>query len=170
MNFLFLILLFLTQEGPSTVYSSKDTLRKSSINPVMLSLFLPGLGEHSLGKHRFANRLFVLEGVTWLSYFTLNYFADYIEQNAITFALGYAGAKKGSTPNYYYEMEWNLTYEEYNEKVRAEARYLFTDRDSQLVYIEEHTIAPDSGWVWQSDSHRAKYHNCLLYTSPSPRD
>jgi len=120
--------------------------QKSVLLAAVASLIVPGLGEWYAGSFESGKYQLIAEGGLWLSYAGFRMHANWIQQNAQTFAVQHAGASFGNKDDQYAVNIGNfLSTEEYNQ---AKLR----NREDDLVYV-----ANQYQWQWDSDANRSQF-------------
>ena len=156
MNSIILSLIFLSfnlQMDAKIVNYKSDHENDLTRKTLFLSLLLPGLGHSYLGSRQTATKFYVLEGGIWLTYLGFRYYSTILRDDAILYAYANASASMKEDEDYHDAIEWYQNLEAYNINVIEEARFNFPkDRDSQLEYIEEHTIPNSLAWNWQDNN------------------
>ncbi len=120
---------------------------------------LPGSGQLLL-QERVRGELFLLaDGLFWLSFFTAKNLGNFLNRDAILFAVGHASANGNKKGDEYYKSleEYNSSFE-FNEICRREARSRYpNDPEKQKEYLETHGYFGEDSWQWESDSARISY-------------
>ena len=126
--------------------------KKSGPLALFLSAALPGAGEYYLGSKGNSKVFFGIELATWASYLALTYNGRRVRDSYRLFAGANAGADMGmGSEEYWNAVEWSRTNEEYNEKVREDARALYPGNEQkQQGYIEQHIYTGSQGWSWRN--------------------
>ncbi|UCD20348.1 MAG: hypothetical protein JSU64_04200 [candidate division WOR-3 bacterium] len=129
------------------------------LNPVMASIFVPGLGQMINGERAKAQTFFVVEGAIWLSYIGFNYWGDRLDASARAFAVEHAGANPGRSDDEYFDaVEDYLTSADYNLYVERYASLYYPDNpELQQEYIEMNSYVGDDEWAWDSLTSRSSY-------------
>lgn len=124
--------------------------RKSTPLALFLSAALPGAGEYYMGSTGRSKAFLGVELVTWASYLAFTYHGRRVRDGYKLFAAASASANINiDAEEYWNAIEWNATNEDYNERVREEARALYPgDFERQQEYIREHIYAGDLSWSW----------------------
>jgi hypothetical protein len=127
-------------------YSGSSESKKSVIVAIVASLILPGMGELYAGSFESGKYNLISEGGLWLAYSGFRMHADWLQQDAQTFAVQHAGANFNNKDDQYSVNIGNFnTTDEYNQtKLR--------NRDYALVYT-----ADQFNWQWDSDANRAQF-------------
>jgi hypothetical protein len=132
-------------------YSLSVPSEKSVLVAVVASLILPGMGEWYAGSFESGKYHLIAEGGLWLAYTGFRTHANWIQQDAQTFAGQHAGANFDNKDDQYAVNIGNfLSTEEYNQ---AKLR----DRQDDLVYV-----ADPYQWQWDTDASRAQFKNLRI--------
>jgi len=156
MNGIILSLIFLSfnlQMDTKIVNYKSDHDELLTRKALFLSLLMPGLGHSHLGSKQTAAKFYVLEGGIWLTYLGFRCYSSILRDDAILYAHANASVSMQEDDDYYDAVEQYHNLEAYNINLLEKARaYYPDDRDSQLEYIEEHTISDSLAWDWQDNS------------------
>ena len=127
-------------------YSGSSDSKKSVIVAVVASLILPGMGEWYAGSFETGQYHLIAEGGLWLAYAGFRMHANWLQQDAQTFASQHAGATFDNKDDQYGVNIGNfMSTDEYNQtKMR--------NRESDLVYTTD-----QYQWQWDSDANRAQF-------------
>lgn len=130
-----------------------------TMNPVIASALMPGLGQQIQGEQSKARIFYTVEGAIWLSYFGFNYMGSKIELSARAFAIKHAEGNPARTEDDYYDaLEDYLSSEHHNLDVERTASRLYpNDLERQQEYIELHGYFGNDIWEWDSISNRSHY-------------
>jgi len=133
--------------------------RKSVPLALFMSAAIPGAGEYYMGSRNRSKLFFGVEAAAWASYLAFTYHGRRVRDSYKLFAAAKAGARIGlESEEYWNAIEWNMTNEEYNERVREEARALYPDDlGRQREYIEEHSFDGDLAWSWEGTGSAEEY-------------
>ncbi|MGD1046271.1 MAG: hypothetical protein ABR936_13260 [Bacteroidota bacterium] len=127
-------------------YSGASESKKSVVLAVVASLILPGMGELYAGSFESGKYNLIAEGGLWLTYSGFRMHADWLQQDARTFANQHAGANFDNKDDQYSVNIGNYnTTDEYNQ---AKLR----NRENDLVYT-----AGQYQWQWDSDANRTQF-------------
>ena len=127
-------------------YSDFSESKKSVVLAVVASLILPGMGELYAGSFESGKYNLIAEGGLWLTYSGFRMHANWLQQDAQTFANQHAGANFDNKDDQYSVNIGNFnTTDEYNQ---AKLR----NREYDLVYI-----ADQYKWQWDSDVNRTQF-------------
>jgi hypothetical protein len=147
-----------TKEGQSKTitlmnfdYAALSGSKKSVVLAVVASLLLPGMGEWYAGSFESGKYNLIAEGGLWLTYSGFRIHADWLQQDARTFALQHAGANfAGKDDQYSVDIGNFSTTDEYNQtKLR--------NREDNLVYAAEQYT-----WQWDSDANRTQFRDLRI--------
>ena len=127
-------------------YSGTSESKKSIVLAVVASLILPGMGELYAGSFESGKYNLIAEGGLWLTYSGFRMHANWLQQDARTFANQHAGANFDNKDDQYSVDIGNFnTTDEYNQtKLR--------NRENDLVYTAE-----QYKWQWDSEANRAQF-------------
>jgi hypothetical protein len=140
---------------PKIGYGIKDEAgRKSPPLAMFLSTALPGAGEYYMGLKGRSQALLGVEIATWASFAAFTFQGRRMRDDYKLYASVHAGVNANMTAEEYWSaVEWNTTNEDYNERVREQARALHPDDlAKQQEYIREHSYSGDLAWSWGSSS------------------
>jgi hypothetical protein len=127
-------------------YSASFESKKSVMLAVVASLILPGMGEMYVGSFESGKYNLIAEGGLWLAYSGFRMHADWLQQDARTFANQHAGANFDNKDDQYSINIGNFnTIDEYNQ---AKLR----NRENDLVYT-----ADQYNWQWDSGANRTQF-------------
>ena len=127
-------------------YSGSSESQKSVVVAVIASLILPGMGEWYAGSFESGKYNLIAEGGLWLAYSGFRMHANWLQQDAQTFADQHAGANFDNKDDQYSVNIGNfISTDEYNQ---AKLR----NRENDLVYIGD-----QYQWQWDSDANRAQF-------------
>ncbi len=127
-------------------YSDFSESKKSVVLAVVASLILPGMGELYAGSFESGKYNFIAEGALWLTYSGFRMHANWLQQDAQTFANQHASANFDNKDDQYSVNIGNFnTTDEYNQ---AKLR----NREYDLVYT-----ADQYKWQWDSDVNRTQF-------------
>jgi hypothetical protein len=137
----------------------EDEARKSVPLALFMSAALPGAGEYYMGSRTRSKVFFGIEAAAWASYLAFVYHGRRVRDDYKLFAAANAGASSGvGSEDYWNAIEWNMTNEDYNERVREEARALYPeDLDRQKQYIDEHSYGGSLAWSWEGDEYAEEF-------------
>jgi len=124
--------------------------KKSGPLALFMSAAVPGAGEYYLGSKGNSKVFFGIELATWASYMAFTYQGRRMRDSYKLLAGANAGANMNiGSEEYWNAIEWNRTNEEYNEKIREDARALYPgDKQKQQDYIGKHSYTGSQGWSW----------------------
>ena len=127
-------------------YSSSSESKKSVVLAVVASLILPGMGELYAGSFESGKYHLIAEGGLWLAYSGFRMHANWLQQDAQSFANQHAGANFDNKDDQYSVNIGNFnSTDEYNQvKLR--------NRENDLVYTAE-----QFSWQWDSDANRTQF-------------
>jgi hypothetical protein len=127
-------------------YPGSPESKKSVVLAVVASLILPGMGELYAESFESGKYNLIAEGGLWLTYSGFRMHADWLQQDARTFANQHAGANFDNKDDQYSVDIGNFnTTDEYNQ---AKLR----NRENDLVYT-----ADQYKWQWDSDANRTQF-------------
>jgi hypothetical protein len=129
----------------------EEESKKSVPLALFMSAALPGAGEYYMGSRTRSKIFFGVEAAAWVSYLAFIYHGRRVRDSYKLFAAANAGASPDMTSeDYWNAIEWNMTNEDFNERVREEARALYPrDLDKQKQYIDEHSYDGNLAWSWE---------------------
>ena len=151
-----LLVVMTATQSPVGTPTPKPTPRGPAI---LASMALPGTGQMILGSAKRGEALLWLDGALWALWSGFSWYSSATEHDARLFAGHEAGADLGvSESRYFKALERYDNADEYNEDVRADARYAHPD-DPQLQhdYYQSHKYDGPQAWDWSSDSARYSY-------------
>jgi len=127
-------------------YSASSESQKSVVLAVVASLILPGMGEMYAGSFESGKYNLIAEGALWLAYSGFRMHANWLQQDAQTFANQHASANFNNKDDQYSVNIGNFnTTDEYNQtKLR--------NRETDLVYTTD-----QYNWQWDSDANRTQF-------------
>jgi hypothetical protein len=127
-------------------YSGSSESQKSVVLAVVASLLLPGMGELYAGSFESGKYHLIAESGLWLAYGGFRLHANWLQQDAQTFANQHAGANFDNKDDQYSVNIGNFnTTDEYNQtKLR--------NRENDLVYAGN-----QYAWQWDSDANRTQF-------------
>ncbi len=127
-------------------YSDLSESKKSVVMAVLASLILPGMGELYAGSFESGKYNLIAEGGLWLAYSGFQMHANWLQQDAQTFANQHAGANFANKDDQYSVNIGNFnTTDEYNQAKLQEREY-------DLVYTTD-----QYKWQWDSDADRTQF-------------
>jgi hypothetical protein len=144
---------FVTKETQSKIaapidlnYSNLSESRKSVLLAVVASLIIPGMGEMYAGSFESGKYNLIAEGGLWLTYGGFRMHANWLQNDARSFANQNAGANFDNKDDQYSVNIGNFSAtDDYNQtKLR--------NREYDLVYS-----ADQYKWQWDSDANRAQF-------------
>ncbi|MER3524009.1 MAG: hypothetical protein C4326_08060 [Ignavibacteria bacterium] len=121
--------------------------RKSPALAALLSLAVPGLGEHYAGDFGAGKYLVAAEGALWITYAVFDVYGTSLRDDAHTFAAIHAGFDPaGKGDQFFVDVGNFINTQEFNEK-RLQDR------------LPERLYDPNAGyrWQWDSDAARAEF-------------
>lgn len=130
--------------------------KKSVLLAVCASLLVPGLGEWYVGSLETGKYQMIAEGGLWLTYAGFRIHANWLQQDAETFARQHAGANFNNKDDQYYVNIGNYnTTDEYNAAKGVNREY------DLVYYVNEH---PDYQWNWDSDANRLNFKDMRIHS------
>jgi len=134
---------------------------------ILASILIPGGGEYLLGNKKVALSMFISEGLIWAGYFSFNWYGNNIKNNFMDYAGDISGANSHyESENYWDAVEWYVTAESYNLKVREDARQQFpNDWEAQQRYIEENSYTGDYAWDWTNKESQFDFYKSMRTNS-----
>lgn len=132
---------------PSQMFQSEQEAgQKSVLVAIGLSLILPGMGELYAGNFSYGRYHLIADGVLWLGFGGLVLRADWIRDDARTFAAQHAGADfTGKGENFEVDVGNFGSVDEYNET-------RLRNREYDRVYT-----GTRYAWYWDTDENRARF-------------
>jgi len=140
---------FLNKKPLSEYINEKSEKEKklSVSKAFLMSLILPGWGEHYTDKKGISDYLIAAEVTLWLTFIGMHKYANWLEEDYKAFAAEHAGINNtGKGSKYYVNIGNFMNIYEYNTKKRF-------DREDNLVYDEK----SDYFWQWDTDENRQKF-------------
>jgi len=132
-----------------TSFSLKNTdVKKKSISKaLLLSFFVPGLGEKYVGNNKLSKYIIISEISLWGLYIYHNVYSNWIEDDYKLFAVEHANINSSGKDKRYFVNIGNFSdIFGYNNKKRL-------DREDNLVYNEISSYY----WKWDSDENKKKF-------------
>ena len=127
-------------------YSGSSESKKSVMVAIVASLILPGMGEWYAGSFESGKYNLLAEGGLWLTYSGFRLHADWLQQDAQSFASQHASANFNNKDDQFSVNLGNFnTTDEYNQ---AKLR----NRDYGNVHTED-----QYQWQWDSDADRSQF-------------
>jgi hypothetical protein len=124
---------------------------KSMGKALLMSLVLPGAGQHYLGNHARARTMYVSEAGVWTTFAYFRVQGNQRRERYEELAELFAGVEGGQDDDYYKALAYYVSSDEYNIDVMREARFRYPfDRDRQLEYFEANAFFGDDAWEWDS--------------------
>jgi len=126
---------------------------------ILASMALPGTGQMILGSAKRGEALLWLDGTLWALWSGFSWYSSAREHDARLFAGREAGADLSTRESRYFRaLERYDNADQYNEGVRADARYVYPDAPQrQLDYYLSQGYFGAQAWNWSSDSARYDY-------------
>ena len=134
----------------------EDTLsekKKSVPLGLLYSLLLPGSGQLYMGSKGLGKGFLAAEGVIWLGFAGFTLYGHQVRNDYRLYAASAAGALGSGSfdETYFNAMEFNLSSEEFNAKIREDARRLYPyDPKRQEEFVRERIYTGGRAWVWPS--------------------
>jgi hypothetical protein len=104
----------------------------------------------------------VAEGIIWVGFGGFTFYGHQVRDDYRLYAASVAGANQGGgfDETYYDALEFNISSEEFNAKVREDARGLFpNDPEEQEKYVRERIFTGEFAWLWPSSDALREYKN-----------
>jgi hypothetical protein len=150
----FLLVLVVAMSGIVDAGTHDKSMRKA----LALSFLLPGAGQHYLGNHARARTMYVAEAGVWTAFTYFRVQGNNRKQRYEEMAELFAGVSGKKDDDYYRDLSYYLTSDEYNIDVMRDARFRYPyDRDKQLEYFEANALFGDDGWEWQSPEYQSEF-------------
>ncbi len=134
-------------EPTMNIVSAPDAVVKSRGRAFLMSLLLPGWGQHYAGSKTMMKIFAVTEALTWGSYLGLNRWGNWLEDDSRTFAATHAGVNSAAKPGIYFVDIGRF------DDIIAYNQAQLRDRDVADLYPE----SEDFFWRWDNDENRTKY-------------
>ncbi len=133
--------------APSLQGEEPAPKKKSPALAALLSLAVPGLGEHYAGDFGGGKYFVVAEGALWLTYATFHVYGNSLRDDARAFAAIHAGLNPaGKDDQFYVDVGNFINTQEFNDK-RLQERSPERLYDAEAGYF----------WQWDSDANRAAF-------------
>ena len=131
--------------------SAGATGGKSMGKALLLSLVVPGAGQHYLGNHARARTMYVAETGVWTAFAYFRVQGGNRRDRYEEIAERFAGAGGERDDDYYRALAYYVSSDEYNIDVMREARFRYPfDREKQLEYFENNGFFGEDTWEWES--------------------
>jgi hypothetical protein len=128
---------------------------------MLLSLLLPGLGEHYLGHTGRAKAFFVAEGAIWTSFGVFRVQGNHRERLYREYAEVFAGVPPRDDDAFYRTIGNFIASDgpfSANEQVRRQARVTYpNDTGKQQEFYEEFAYTGDDAWSWENEDRFEQY-------------
>lgn len=126
-------------------------IRKSVPLAVALSLVIPGMGELYVGNYKMGRYLTGSEAALWITYVSMNFYGQWVRDDARLFASEKAGIDlRGKSGKYFVDIGNYSDIYQYNERKLQERK-------------EDQIYDPFSYyWKWENDSDRMRYKNLRI--------
>jgi hypothetical protein len=133
-----------------TGQAAGETEGKSMAKALLLSLALPGAGQHYLGNHTRARTMYVAEAGVWAAFAYFRVQGGNREERYQEMAELFAGVRGERDDDYYRALAYYISSDDYNIDVMREARFRYPfDREKQLEYLDANGLFGDDAWAWQ---------------------
>ena len=143
---------------------------KSMGKALLLSLVVPGAGQHYLGNHARARMMYVAETGVWTAFAYFRVQGGNRKDNYQEMAELFAGVTGGREDDYYRALAYYVTSDDYNIDVMRDARFRYPfDREKQLEYFEGNAFFGDDAWEWQSLDYQAEFRRTRTASKESYR-
>jgi hypothetical protein len=127
------------------------TAGKSMGKALLMSLVLPGAGQHYLGNHTRARTMYTAEAGVWSAFAYFRVQGGNRKDRYEEIAERFAGVEGGRDEDYYKALAYYVSSDDYNVDVMRDARFRYPfDRDKQLAYFEANGFFGDDAWEWES--------------------
>ncbi len=121
--------------------------RKSGFLGVLYSVLLPGMGELYAGRFDRGKYNLIADGVLWLGLIGVNSYGNWVQEDARTYAVQYAGVNRdGKDDQYFVNIGKYRDIHEYNDQRLVEHRFDEVYYDEQLYF-----------WQWDSKTKQTHY-------------
>ena len=126
---------------------------------VASSLILPGLGQRNAGHPGRARIFYAAEVAIWATFAFYRVQADLRRDRAEEFAVVNAGANPDGSSDYFEDIGYWISIDEWHEIVRRDARLRFPDDSAaQAAWFEENKRYDlGSAWLWPDDDTRLRF-------------
>jgi hypothetical protein len=126
---------------------------------VASSLILPGLGQRNAGHPGRARIFYAAEVAIWATFAFYRVQADLRRDRAEEFAVVNAGANPDGSSDYFEDIGYWISIDEWHEIVRRDARLRFPDDSAaQAAWFEENKRYDlGSAWQWPDDDARLRF-------------
>ena len=143
---------------------------KSMGKALVLSLVLPGAGQHYLGHHARARTMYVTEAGVWTAFAYFRVQGNNRKDSYEEIAERFAGVEGEQDEDYYKALSYYVSSDEYNIDVMREARFRYPyDREKQLEYFEANGFFGDDMWEWDSLDRQRDFRNTRTASKESYR-
>lgn len=150
--------------------SAGATRDKSMGKALLLSLVIPGAGQHYLGNHARARSMYVAEAGVWTAFAYFRVQGGNRRDRYEEIAEGFAGVEGDRDDEYYRALAYYVSSDEYNIDVMREARFRYPfDRDRQLEYFEANGFFDDDVWEWDSLDYQREFRDARTASKESYR-
>jgi|GEM_PF-4822523 TolB-like protein len=150
-------------EGSKAKLPSVDRQRrkKSVKKAFLLSLLLPGAGEHYVGHKYYARGFLSAEGAVWSFALFSKIQGEIWRSDYVAYSAQEAGSNPGRSDDNYYQniYEWSNS-SWYNEDQWRQARELYPyDPAAQAAYVEGKLYSEEDSWAWADEAEWNHYRN-----------
>jgi hypothetical protein len=153
-----------------SVSAEGGTQGKSMAKALLLSLAVPGAGQHYLGNHARARTMYVAEAGVWSTFAYFRVQGGNRKDRYQEMAGLFAGVGGERNDDYYRALAYYATSEEYNIDVMREARFRYPfDRDKQLEYFDANGFFGGDAWEWRSLDYQAEFRRTRTASKESYR-
>ncbi len=129
---------------------------KSSRRAMLLSLLVPGLGHHYLGRHAIAARYYAAEAMALAGFAHTSGYSRRLFAESRTWAYRYAGIEKGADDEYY----WQAVGEYMDSERGSVDRQSGHNQDLRLMGMYENVYwRDDQQWSWLDEEKREEYNH-----------
>jgi len=150
--------------------SAGATEGKSLGKALLLSLVVPGAGQHYLGNHARARTMYVAEAGVWTTFAYFRVQGDIRRDRYEEIADLFAGVDGKMDDDYYRALSYYVSSDEYNIDVMRDARFRYPyDREKQLEYFEAYGLFGRDTWEWSSLDQQLDFRNTRTASKESYR-
>jgi hypothetical protein len=143
---------------------------KSLGKALILSLAVPGAGQHYLGNHARARTMYVAEAGVWTAFAYFRVQGGNRRDRYEEIADLFAGVEGERDDDYYRALAYYISSDEYNIDVMRDARFRYPyDRQKQLEYFEANGLFGEDTWEWRSLDQQLDFRNTRTASKESYR-